>query len=563
MKSKKLLATIVSCLVIASTALVGCGGSSGGSSGKGLDKEQYLNLVLDQEPKNLDPSKSTDLYSSQVISEVYEGLTRIEVDKNGKDVVKPAGAEKWESSKDGLKWTFHLRDYEWSDGKKVTAKDFEYGIKRTLDPKIASQYAYLLYPIKNAEKFNTDKSGNFSANEVGVKAIDDKTLEITLEKPCAYFLKTTYFKVMMPQRQDVVEKYGEKFGTEAANMVFCGPFTIKEWVHSNKVELVKNEKYWDAKSVKLQKATMKIIDNEGSRMQELLNGSLDIAKVRKPEWKEKFDKSQKFDLVKLPDPSTNYEFYNQKDKLFKNAKVRKAFSLAINREDVSKTLFKGIFTPAYGWVPSQLQIGDKEFRKEAGEEPIKKLKEENKDPKKLLVEGLKELGMDPDPSKVTVNYLTGATDDQQKEICEYFQQMYEKVLGVKVKIEYVQWPVYMNRINNADYQMSGMGWSGDYDDPMTEFDLWMTGMNMVPTGWSNAKYDELIKKAASLPEEKNAERMKAFKEAEKILLYDDAVVAPFVYRNKQIYKEKYVKGIMIPLFGSEMDIKYAYTEGRK
>ncbi|NFV12538.1 peptide ABC transporter substrate-binding protein [Clostridium sporogenes] len=560
MKSKRLLAALVSCIVLASVALAGCGGKESSSQGKGADKEQYLNMILQEEPKNLDPSKSSDLYSSQVISEVYEGLTRIEVDENGKDVVKPAGAEKWDVSEDGLKWTFHLRDYEWSDGKKVTAKDYEYGIKRTLDPKTASEYAYLLAPIKNADEYNAGKA---KAEEVGVKALDDKTLEITLEGPCAYFLKITYFKLMMPQRHDIVEKYGEKYGTEASNMVFCGPFKIKEWVHANKMELVKNEKYWDAKSVKLNNVHMKIINNEAARMQELLNGGIDFSGVQKPEWKEKFEKADKFEVKKVVEPATNIEFFNQNVKLFSNDKVRKAFSLAVNREEVSKTLFKNDFTPAYGFVPPSLQIGDKEFRKEVGEEPIKKLKEENKDPQKLLIEGLKELGMDPDPSKVTVNYLTGSTSDQQKEICEFFQEMYQKSLGVKVNIEYVQWPVYMKRINNAEYEITGMAWTGDYNDPMTEFDLWMTGAKVLPTNWSNKKYDELIKKSASLPEEKNDERLKLFKEAEEILLYEDATVVPTVYRARNIYQRKYVKGIMVPQFGSLYDVKYAYTEGRE
>ncbi|GAA0748088.1 peptide ABC transporter substrate-binding protein [Clostridium oceanicum] len=560
MKGKKFLSVIVSCVVLTSTVLVGCGGNKSAMSNKVADKKQYLNLTMKAEPKNLDPSKSTDLYSSQVISETYEGLTRVEVDKKGKEVIKPAGAEKWTASKDGLKWTFKLRDYNWSDGKKVTAKDYEYGIKRTLDPKIASQYAYLLDPIKNASKYN---KGEEKVENVGVKAVDDKTLEITLEKPCAYFLKTTYFKVMMPQRKDIVEKYGEKFGTESSNMVACGPFTVKNWVHGNKIELAKNKKYWDAKSVKLNDVNIKIQPNEGSRMQELLNGGIDVAAVQKPEWKDKFKKAGKFNPQKVVTPSTNIEFYNQKVKLFSNAKVRKAFSLAVNREGASKTLFKNDFVPAYGFAPPSLQIGEKEFRKEVSKEPVKKLKEENKDPKKLLVEGLKELGMNEDPSKITVTYLTGSLGDQQKEICEYFQQMYQKALGIKMKIEYVQWPVYMKRINNAEYEISGMAWQGDYNDPMTEFDMWITGSKIIPTNWSNKKYDELIKKAGNLPKEKNDKRMKLFKEAENILLYEDAVIAPVVYRTDNYYKKDYVKGMMYTQFGCSYEFKYAYTSGRK
>ncbi|APH14774.1 bacterial extracellular solute-binding s, 5 Middle family protein [Clostridium sporogenes] len=562
MKSKRLLAAVVSCTVIFSSLLVGCGSTkttSNNISKSTPDKEQYLNVVLLKEPNTLDPSKVNDLYGYQVDNQVFEGLTRVEKDDKGNDVVKPAGAEKWDISEDGLKWTFHLRDYEWSDGKKVTAKDFEYGIKRTLDPKTAAE-TELLYPIKNAEKYN---SGKAKADEVGIKAIDDKTLEITLESPCAYFLKTTYFRVMYPQRQDIVEKYGEKYGTEVDKMIFCGPFKLKEWVHGNKIELEKNDKYWDKDSVKLSKATMKIVEDDGSAMQELYNGGIDVARVNSGEWREKFDKAGKYDVEKVKGTFVKYEVFNHKNKLFSNAKVRKAFALAIDREDAGKVAFKTM-GPAYGWVPTAVQIGDKNYREVAGEEPLKKLKEENKDPKKLLIEGLKELGMDPDPSKLTINYLQGMKGKGSKEVPEYFQAQYKKVLDVNMKIEALEWPVFMKKIKNSDFEISSLGWSLDYDDPMGSLGMWVkSSSNQIPNNYSNPKYDELVKKAAALSPKKNDERLELFKQAENVLLYEDAAVAPIADGNKDFYKHKYVKKIIIPSFGSELDLKYVYTEGRE
>jgi oligopeptide transport system substrate-binding protein len=140
--------------------------------------------------------------------------------------------------------------------------------------------------------------------------------------------------------------------------------------------------------------------------------------------------------------------------------------------------------------------------------------------------------------------------------------MYQKVLGITVKIEYVEWAVFMKRTDEMQYEIAGMAWSGDYNDPMTEFDMWETDAGIVPTGWSNAKYDELVKKAGSLGADKNTERADLFKQAEKILLYDDAVIAPTVYRMRNTYRAKYVKGLMSPLFGSGSELKYAYTQGR-
>ncbi|MDV3427586.1 MAG: peptide ABC transporter substrate-binding protein [Bacillota bacterium] len=559
MKSKKLTALMLVSALAVTTAFAGCGNKPAASS---VDKDQYLNVVLAQEPKSIDGSVSTDLYSSQILNETMEGLTRIEQDKDGKDVIKDAGAEKWDISADGLTWTFHLRDNKWSDGKAVTAGDYEYGIKRTLDPKLGAAYSFLLMPIKGAAEYNDPKS-NASPDVVGVKALDDKTLEIKLAGPCAYFLNITYFKVMYPQRKDMVEKAGDKYGSEANQLVYCGPFKIAEWVHGNKVELVKNDQYWDAKSVKLNKVTMKIITELNTRMQELSNGSLDSAAVTKPEWIQKLDATKKFDVIKGYDPSTSYDFYNEKVKLFSNVNVRKAFTLAVTREDIVKTLYDGLAAPAYGWCPPSLQIGGKDFRELVNNLPIKKLAEENPDPKALLIKGLKELGMDPDPSKITVKYLEAGTDSTSKDFAEYSQQMYQKALGIKVTVEYVEWAVFMQRTDKMDYEVAGMAWSGDYNDPMTEFDMWVSDANIVPTGWSNTKYDDLIKQAGSLGADKNDQRADLFKQAEEILLHDDAVIAPTVFRMRNTYRAKYVKGIMTPLFGSGSELKYAYTEGRQ
>ncbi|MFD3156105.1 peptide ABC transporter substrate-binding protein [Haloimpatiens sp. FM7330] len=561
MKSKKLLALVLGTTLLASSAIAGCAkkddkaADDKGKETAKIDKDQYLNLVM-TEPKSLDASKSTDMYSSMVLSEVMEGLTRIEQDKDGKDVIKAAGAEKWESNKEGTVWTFKLRDYNWSDGKPVTAKDFEYGIKRTLDPKVASQYAFLLSPIKNADEYNAGKA---SRDSVGVKAVDDKTLQITLKQPCSYFLDLTYFKVMQPQRQDIVEKYGDKYGTEAENMIFCGPFKVAKWSHNSEIVLEKNDKYWDKDSVKLQKVNLKIIKDENARYNSLYSGQLDSAAVTKPEWIKKFDSTGKFNNIKGYDPSTNYTFFNTKDKLFGNVNVRKAFSLAITREDMANVIFNGIYDPAYGWAPPSLQLGGKDYRELVGEEPLKKLKEENPDPKELLKKGLKELGMDTDPSKLNITYLFAGTSQWHRTYAEYTQQMYKKTLGVNMKAEYVEWPVFQKRTDEMKYQLAGMAWAGDYNDPNTFFDMWITGAGIVPTGWSNKKYDELLKNAMSSLDEK--ERLKDYKEAEKILLYDDAIIAPTVYRKRNTYRYKYVKNLMSPLFGT-VEFKYAYTEGR-
>ncbi|MFR1707554.1 MAG: peptide ABC transporter substrate-binding protein [Clostridium sp.] len=561
MKSKKILASLLALSMLTSVALVGCGkgeeNNSGATANGEVDSDQYLNLLLASEPKTIDQSKSSDSYSSQILANCQEGLTRIIQDENGKDKIIEGMAESWEPSEDKTVWTFKLRDAKWSDGQPITAKDFVYGITRTLDQNTASPYAFLLYPIKNAAEFN---SGKAKAEDLGIKAIDDKTLEFTLTSPCAYFLDLTYFKVMQPQREDVVTQHGDKYGSEANAMVYSGPFMISEWVHNNKVEFVKNPEYWDAENVKLEKATMKIIKEESARMNELYNGSLDMAAVVKPEWIEKFDSTGEFEARKGYDASTTYTFFNTKDKLFSNAKVRKAFIIAEDRENKIKTLRKGLGEPALGFVPKSVQIGGEEFRTKVNETPIQKLIDENPDPKALLVEGMKELGLGEDPSKITIKYLQSGTDATAKEYAEFQQQVYAQKLGINVDVEYVEWAIFQQRTDDMDYQVAGMAWTGDYNDPNTYLDMWTSTAGVVPTGWSNPKYDELISKAAASADPN--ERADIFKEAERILLYEDGVISPEAWRFKNTYVRKYVKNYSAPLFGT-IDLKYTYTSGRK
>ncbi|AKA71868.1 peptide ABC transporter substrate-binding protein [Clostridium scatologenes] len=567
MNIKRVLSLIIILTLASTSVLTGCSKPKKVETATKteIDKSQYLNLTLDSEPKTLDQSKAKDRSSLQILSEVNEALTRIETDSSGKEIVKPAGAKSWDVSEDRLKWTFHIRDNQWSDGRSVTAKDYEYGIKRTLDPQIQSPNAFLLYSIKGSKKYNdvkTNPNKNMSSNIVGVKALDDKTLEINLEYPCAYFINITSSIVMQPQRQDIVEKYKDRYGREKDKMVFCGPFIIKQWVHDDRVELYKNDKYWDAKTVKLQKSNFKIFKQSNTIANELLNGVLDGAQITNIEAKDKIKKQSKFDLVKLSEPTTDFEFFNEKNKIFSNVNIRKAFSLSIDREEVSKTLWKGLYIPAYAFVPPSLQIGKENFREKANFDPIKKLKEDGNKPRELLEKGLKELGMDTDPSKITIRYIQPGVDIKQKDIAEFFRKMYEKNLGINIKIEYADGDNFTKKIESGDYDFGSMTWFADYNDPMSEFYLWVTGSNIICTNWSNSKYDNLIINAANLSQDKNEDRFNAFKEAENILLAEDVVIAPTVYRSKELYKCKYVKNIMFTLFGAPYEIKYAYTEGR-
>lgn len=513
------------------------------------EKKQALSVSLDAEPDSLDLAKVSDMYSTTVVSQMIEGLTAIRVDENGAETVEPGMAESWESSEDQMTWTFHLRDAKWEDGVDVKAGDFEYAIKRILNPETASPISGNILFIKNAEEAVV---GSVGIDEVGVKALDDKTLEIQLAYPAPYFLSSCAGSSMLPMRQDIVEANGDSYGTEADKIVGNGPFSLKEWVHNSKISYVKNPSYWNADAVKLEELTMKIINEETARIGEFENGGIDVVPVSTAEWVEKLDQNKDYVKKVVSLPRTEYLFFNQEVELFSNEKVRQAFSIALNREEIASEVYQGMQEPAYGWIPNSMQVDGVNFREMAGE-PIQELIEENPDPKALLIEGLKELGMSEDPSQVTVQLMSRNTS---QDIAEYFQYTFNTVLGVNVEIDPVEWPVFQERNRGLDYEMGFKSYGADFDDPYSMMQLWMTGVKTVPTGWSNEEYDRLMTEASqSLDKELRA---KDYKEAEALVLRT-ATICPYAYSTDISYSKNYVKNIMEPVFSSTL-YKYSYIE---
>ncbi|MDR1774622.1 MAG: peptide ABC transporter substrate-binding protein, partial [Clostridioides sp.] len=362
MKCKKsLMSLLVSLVLVSSLGLSGCKSSTTSDSGSTkqegeVDKDSYLNVQMDADAKTLDPSIAADVYSSDINTNVQEALTRLTKDENGNPTIEPGIAEKWEVSEDGLTWTFHIRDAKWSDDKAITAKDFEYAVKRALDPRTGSPYAFLLAPVKGANAYNTpawqakakeagvdtstvdtttlkdeDLVPSISDDELGVKATDDHTLVFTLAQKCPYFEKLTYFKLMMPLRQDFVEAKGDNFCATKDDMLYSGPYIVQDWVRDSSYTLVKNDKYWDAENVKNTKVNIKIIKVNDTIMNALQAGDIDYATCSSKEWKDKLDQSGEYNTEVVPGSDYTYTFYNQAEKFngevnpFSNLKVRQAF----------------------------------------------------------------------------------------------------------------------------------------------------------------------------------------------------------------------------------------------
>lgn len=563
MKNKKFLSLFL-VLTLIITGLVGCSGKEDQETGgepvdegqvsNGLDSEQYLNFILDAEPSTLDPSKGSDMYSNSVLVNVMEPLTRLEEDENQNTKLVPAGAEEWEVSEDGLVWTFKLRENYWSDGEKVTAQDYEYGIKRSADPNTASPFSFLLTPIKNAEKVI---AGELPVDELGVKALDENTLEITLEYPTPYFEQLTYQRVMFAQRKDIVEQYGDTFGTEPDTLVYNGPFVVSQWIHNSEVILTKNPSYWDADSVNLETVSYKIIEDRNSAYNSLANRSVDQASVNDPDWLKRFSEDENLNHIEVVRPSVNYVFFNTQDELFQNANVRKAFSLAIDREEIAEVIFNGVHVPAYGWTPPSVLIGEDEYRAKV-DEPLRAIKEQNPDPKELLIKGLEELGMDTNPENLDVTFSLGGTDQWFRTFGEYIQQVFKKNLGVEVKIEQLEWPIFDSNVNKGEFQIGYIAWTADYNDPSTMMNLLESTSTAIRTGWKNERYDELIRLAGQ--ELDHGKRLEYYKEAEEILM-DESPVAPVVFAKTNVFRYKYVNNVGVTDFNTQ-GFKYGFTQGR-
>ncbi len=566
MKSKKLLTVLLTVAVVSTVALSGCGSSSGSSSSSStsttLDKDQHLNVEIPAaDIKTLDSSKGTDGYSAWVLTETMEALARDET-KNGKDTVVPAGAKSWKASSDGLTWTFNLRANKWSDGKAVTADQYVYALRRAVDPKTASEYEYLLdgAGIENIKDVN---SGKLPLDKLGVSAPDANTLVIKLSHPCAYFEKLLNFKFFIPLREDIVNKAGDKYGSTADSLVYNGPFKITSMVSGDKIELAKNNDYWDKKDVKLNQVTMKFMSDTNTMLNALQSGEIDSADTSQPEWVNKFKQSGKFNQITGDTASNSYLLFNAKDsnKLLTNAKIRKAISLSINREDYLKTIGFGVGKASYNWIPDAVQIGSDSYRSKVNVS----VKESNENPKTLFQEGLKELGMSTDLSKVVIHDEEAGTDDKHKKEGDFLINMFKTQLGVTLQVDYKEWKQFLQDETDLKYEMqSGEMWSADYNDPMTFMDMWETSAAATTNGYSNPEYDKLIEDAKTQNDQ--TKRLDDFKQAEEILINKDAVIAPTYSMGQSIFLEKYVKGAQTPVFSPssprDVEFKYAYISGK-
>lgn len=519
-------------LLITALALSGCGNKSG---------PKYLRFSVGTEPETLDPRKSTGIPESTVQAQVFEGLTTFGADNKP----FPAMAERWEISPDGLRYKFFLRPgVKWSNGDPVTAYDFEYAWKTTLSPELGAKYSYQLFYLKNGEAYN---KGLTTADQVGVKALDDRTLEVVLEKPTAYFLSLTSFHTLYPVPRRIVEA-NPKWAAEPKTLIGNGPFKITNWVHNSRIELVKNEHYWDNAKVKMPKLDFILTESSSTEIAMFENNQIDMGENAPPAEYPRLKKEGRLQIS--PYLGTYFFSFNVEKAPLDNPKIRQALSLAINRQAIISNVVKGEQQVALAWVPPGLADSSpgSDFRSVGGDF----FADANIEKAKNL---LAEAGY-PEGNGLPTIELIYNTHDVHKAIAEAVQEMWRKNLGINVRLANQEWKVFINTRSKGAYQIARHGWIGDYADPMTFLDMFETGSGNNDSQYKNPRYDTLIRLAKSTGNQEI--RMKAMHEAERLLM-DDAVIIPLYFYTRVTLVKPNVKGYQRSVLG-HIYFKEAYLE---
>ncbi len=529
---KKYLGTITALLLIFAI-VTGCSGDKDGN----MAGKTYLKNFDTAWPNTLDPSKGNDRYGRIVLTNVSEYLVRWDAEESR---MVPAGAESWTVSPDGLTYTFKIRDMIWTDDKPVTAMDYAYGIRRTADPATASLVSNFVYPLKNGFAV---VEGKMPLSELGVSTPDEKTLVLELEKPLPYFMEMAAYRAYLPQREDWVEKYGDSYSTSPSTTPMCGPFVlIDDWVINSSMNYRKNEKFWNAANVKLDRIEHKIIQDPVAIYNALLSGEIDYASVPNAEWQKKFIDNPAFTKKTAGRPDCVYMLVNCGDPLLKNNKIRQALSAALDRDDMIKATRNGFGLAAYWFSPPNITCQGLPFN-EVGKGPVKDLIQKHTDLKALFIEGLNELGMDPDPSKYTIEFLSSGTSQDSRTEGEYFQQTWKEKIGVNTSVVLSEWGEFKNRLDAQTYQLAALGWTADFNDPANFLETAWPDSHTYKTSWNNAEFNECIVKAQSETDAKK--RCELLKRAEVILLEEEAAVIPMTTRESQHFRKTFVKNYSI------------------
>jgi oligopeptide transport system substrate-binding protein len=506
------------------------------------DREQILLKGNGGEPAELDPHIVTGVTEYHILMALLEGL--VSEDPHDLHPV-PGVAERWDVSPDGKVYTFHLRtNARWSNGKPVTARDFWESYKRILTPSLASEYSYMHYVVKNARAYNEGRITDF--NEVGYKVLDDHTFQVTLENPTPYFLSLLLHHSWFPVHLPTVARYGNPYErgnkwTRAGRFVGNGAFVLTKWRVNDVIVVKKSPTYWDRDRVRLNEIRFYPIENDETEERAFRAGQLHITETL-PLTKLDFYRQHYPDLLHIePYLGTYFYRFNVTRPPFTDKRVRRALALAIDRESLVTNVLRGGQLPAYCLTPPGT----------AGYTCRTHLRENVAEAKRLMAEA----GY-PDGKNFPYVELLYNTAEGHRIIAETIQQMWKKNLGIEVRLVNQEWKVYLDSERTLNYQVDRASWIGDYVDPNTFLDMFVTGGGNNRTGWSNHEYDRLIAEAARTPDE--ARRFEVFQRAEAILL-DELPIMPIYFYTHVYARRPEVKG-WYPTILDNHPYKYVYLE---
>lgn len=569
MKLKKVLALVLSAALVVS-AFAGCGGKSSSSttstesiaasessaestestasgdstpaaSGdataiftpKTVDAAKTISLNAGMEPTGLNTLTSTYAIEFSLFKHMYENLVTLDDDDN----TVPGAAESWDYDEDTLTYTFHLRkDGVWTNGDPVTAKDFEFAWSQALNPDVASDYAYFLYFIKNAEKYF---NGEVAWDEVGVKVVDDYTLEVTMEQPTPYALFLFSFGTLAPINQRFYEAVGaDLYSTEAQYFCTNGPFALTEWSHNDKIVMQKNDAWHGAADVEVEEIDWKIITDANAALSSFLAGDLDMVGLGTGELIKQAEAAGAT-IQSYTDGTSFYIYFNNNDQYLSNVNLRRALFNAIDEQKEIDTVWQNDNEPMTSFTAPGVSATDgTSFAGKVGE--LYAPSRDQEKAKEYLATALSELGCTVDELSAHLSIDCG---DSATSIAEasFYQEQWRQVLGIEVTVNSMITKQGSQNRKTGNYVMSITGWRPDYNDPNTFLDLWVTDGGNNQTGFSNERYDELIDLAAK--ETDLEKRESYFIECEQIIA-DQLPIGPAFWRAPSYACSDKIKGGM-------------------
>lgn len=516
------------CILLISSFLCGCFTKNTSSP---QEKKIELKLNLPQEPTSLDPRKGGDIYSSALHFLLYEGLTKISESSS----CDYGLAYKIDLSSDNLTYTFYIRDAFWSDGTPITASDFEQSWKSMLDPSFPCPNAHLLYPIENAEEAKTSLC---PLDKVGIRSIDSKTLQVKLKSPTPYFLNLISFCVFYPIHHKIIDSKSGTLDESGKNLVSSGPYILKSWKHHDVLSLEKNPLYWNQESVSLKKIRISFIENETTALEMFAKQELDILGL--PYTNIPIDALETYSKTPLlrgfPVGKTIFCSFNVQHPLFANKHIRKAFSLAIDRQAIVDTIGISNEIPAVNFVPPALKNG-------INSKYFEKVDIENA--KKELELGFKETGLTKkDFEAVTLIY---PQRENSNSLCQILQQQWLANLGINIQLECLDFKIFLEKLNSSQYALCQYNWVAQYDDPMNILERFRKKSNPKNyCNWENQEYISLLDLSAY---EQGPKRSSLMDKAERIIL-EEMPLAPIFHSSSFRMIQPYVKGVFTSSIGS-------------